>query len=117
MSKVGDYFAPLDTYNLVPLVEGDKGWKTLKKQANNLKALLTYDTWATAEGDEYCPAEFAANRLVPPYIQPLDMLNIMSTDMSKPPLNRKFEWKSVEKTYRGAIRVQLFVKVARTATP
>ena len=117
MSRVGDYFAPFDTYKLVPLAEGDKGWKTLKAQANNLKALLTYDTWATPEGDEYCPAEFAANRLVPPYIKPLDMLTIMSTDMAKPPGHRKFDWKPVEKTYQGAIRVQLWVKLASTATP
>ena len=72
---------------------------------------------STAEGNEYCPAEFAANRLVPPYIEPLDMLNIMSTDMAKPPRHHKFDWKPVEKTYQGAIRVQLFVKVASTATP
>ena len=103
---------------MVPLVEGAKGWKTLKKQAHNLKACLTYDKWSQGDDDDkWIPVEFVANRLVPPYIWPMDMLAIMSTDTARPLDQRKFDWKLVEKTYLGAARVQIWVKIANSSTP
>jgi hypothetical protein len=45
------------------------------------------------------------------------MLLLMSTDTARPIGQRKFDWKLVEKTYQGAARVQIWVKIPEAPTP